>query len=238
MYANCLVLLRHVPGGVKVQTGSNPDIYMFERVRMVATQLRARGIRDERVLDAMSRVPRHEFVPEEYRSQAYDDHPIPIPQSQTISQPYIVAIMLEYLTLQPAHIVLEIGTGSGYQTALLAELAARVYSIERYDALAKSAQKILGRLGYTNVEIFTGDGGEGLPGRAPFDAIIVSAAAPDVPAALFEQLAEGGRFVIPVGPPESQELRLIRKEHGQRLTDRLEGCRFVPLIPGIVRSEE
>ena len=205
---------------------------------MVATQLQGRGIRDQNVLAAMARVPRHEFVPDEFRSQAYDDHPIPIGQSQTISQPYIVAIMLEYLALQPSHKVLEIGTGSGYQTALLAEIAARVYSIERQASLAESAKETLARLGYFNVVVITGDGTEGLPEASPFDAIIVSAAAPEAPPALFEQLSEGGRMVIPVGGYESQELQLVRKENGQRLIDRLEGCRFVPLLGGVVLTEE
>ena len=205
---------------------------------MVATQLRGRGIRDENVLAAMARVPRHEFVPYEFRSQAYDDHPIPIGQSQTISQPYIVAIMLEYLALQPSHKVLEIGTGSGYQTALLAEIAAKVYSVERQASLVETAMETLTRLGYFNAVVLIGDGTEGLPEHSPFDGIIVSAAAPEVPPALFEQLSEGGRLVIPVGGYQSQELQLIRKEHGQRLTDRLEGCRFVPLLGGVVLTEE
>jgi protein-L-isoaspartate(D-aspartate) O-methyltransferase len=221
-----------------VSADTQSDIYALERERMVATQLQARGIRDENVLSAMARVPRHEFVPEEFRSQAYGDHPIPIGQSQTISQPYIVAIMLEYLALQPSHRVLEIGTGSGYQTALLAEIAAQVYSIERHAVLADSAKQTLSRLGYSNVMVVTGDGTEGLPECSPFDGIIVAAAATDVPPALFEQLNEGGRMVIPVGPPECQELQLIRKEQGLRLTNRLEGCRFVPLLGGIVLTEE
>jgi protein-L-isoaspartate(D-aspartate) O-methyltransferase len=223
---------------LNVYPETQSDIYALARERMVATQLQGRGIRDENVLAAMARVPRHEFVPDEFRSQAYDDHPIPIGQSQTISQPYIVAIMLEYLALQPSHKVLEVGTGSGYQTALLAEIAARVYSIERQASLAESAKETLVRLGYFNVVVVTGDGTEGLPEASPFDAIIVSAAAPEVPPALFEQLSEGGRMVIPVGGYEAQELHLIRKENGQRLINRLEGCRFVPLLGGIVLTEE
>jgi protein-L-isoaspartate(D-aspartate) O-methyltransferase len=223
---------------LNVSAETQSDIYAFARERMVATQLRGRGIRDENVLAAMSRVPRHEFVPYEFRSQAYDDHPIPIGQSQTISQPYIVAIMLEYLALQPSLQVLEIGTGSGYQTALLAEIAGKVYSIERHASLAESAKETLTRLGYFNAVVMTGDGTEGLPEASPFGAIIVAAAAPEVPPALFEQLGEGGRLVIPVGGYESQELQLIRKEHGQRWMDRLEGCRFVPLLGGVVLTEE
>jgi protein-L-isoaspartate(D-aspartate) O-methyltransferase len=228
----------HCLAKLRMAADTQSDLNALERERMVAMQLQARGIRDVNVLSAMARVPRHEFVPEEFRSQAYGDHPIPIGQSQTISQPYIVAIMLEYLALQPSHKVLEIGTGSGYQTALLAEMVAHVYSIERHAVLADSAKQTLSRLGYYNVTVFTGDGSEGLPEYSPFDGIIVAAAATDVPPALFEQLTEGGRMVIPVGPPESQELQLIRKEQGKRLTNRLEGCRFVPLLGGVVFTED
>ena len=206
------------------------DRFAAERQNMVALQLRARGIHDERVLDAMSRVPRHEFVAERFQDRAYDDHPIPIAEGQTISQPYIVAFMLESLAIEPNSKVLEVGTGSGYQTALLAELASHVSSIERIPRLAQEAQTTLARLGYNNVNIIVGDGSQGWPDVAPFDAIIVAAAAPRVPSALFEQLAENGRMVIPVGPPEAQELLLIRKLNGRSLSQRLEGCRFVPLI--------
>jgi protein-L-isoaspartate(D-aspartate) O-methyltransferase len=206
------------------------DRFIAERQNMVALQLRARGIHDERVLDAMSRVPRHEFVAERFQDRAYDDHPIPIAEGQTISQPYIVAFMLESLAIEPNSKVLEVGTGSGYQTALLAELASHVSSIERIPRLAQEAQTTLARLGYNNVNIIVGDGSQGWPDVAPFDAIIVAAAAPRVPSALFEQLAENGRMVIPVGPPEAQELLLIRKLNGRSLSQRLEGCRFVPLI--------
>jgi protein-L-isoaspartate(D-aspartate) O-methyltransferase len=197
---------------------------------MVESQLRARGIRDERVLAAMFRIPRHEFVSEEHRDQVYEDHPIPIGEGQTISQPYIVAIMLEALALDPSDTVLEIGTGSGYQTALLAELVRQVYSVERYASLARAAQATLARLGFNNVEVLVGDGSRGLPDRAPFDAIVVSAAAPQIPPPLFEQLREGGRMVIPVGPAHAQELQLVRKHEGQPVVTSMEGCRFVPLI--------
>src|SRR5271170_199184 len=155
---------------------------------MVDTQLRARGISDPRVLDAMLRVPRHRFVPETYRSQAYEDHPLPIGDGQTISQPYIVARMLESLQLTPTDKVLEVGTGSGYVTALLAELSAQVFSIERHSALADSARNVLADLGYANVRVLTGDGALGVPASAPFDAILVSAAASDLPPALLAQL--------------------------------------------------
>jgi protein-L-isoaspartate(D-aspartate) O-methyltransferase len=204
--------------------------FVASRRSMVETQLRARGIRDERVLAAVLRVPRHEFVSPEYRDQTYEDHPIPIGEGQTLSQPYIVAIMLEALALNASDTVLEIGTGSGYQTALLAELTKQVYSVERHASLARAAQATLAGLGYTNVEVVLGDGSQGLPAPAPFDAIVVSAAAPQIPPPLFEQLREGGRMVIPVGPAQAQELQLIRKQAGKPIVVNLEGCRFVPLI--------
>jgi len=208
------------------------DPFASDRQRMVEYQLRGRGIRDGRVLDAMARVPRHEFVPERFQAQAYEDHPIPIGYGQTISQPYIVALMLEALALEPTDKVLEIGTGSGYQTALLAELAASVYSIERHAGLAQNAERVLAKLGYTNIVVLVGDGSEGLPQHAPFDAIIVSAAAPELPSTLVAQLRDGGRMVIPVGPAHAQELQLVQKQQGQLLVSYLEGCRFVPLITG------
>jgi protein-L-isoaspartate(D-aspartate) O-methyltransferase len=206
--------------------------FAAERQFMVSAQLRARGISDERVLDAMAHVPRQEFVAAEYRDQAYEDHPVPIGEGQTLSQPYIVAIMLEALALSGSEKVLEVGTGSGYQTALLAELANKVYSIERHAALAHDAEHVLHRLGYGNVTVTVGDGSQGLADAAPFDAIIVSAAAPRVPPALFEQLSEGGRMIVPVGPAQAQELQLVRKENGRASVTNLEGCRFVPLIGG------
>jgi len=208
------------------------DRFTALRQQMVATQLRARGISDQRVLDALRRVPRHEFIPEPYRDRAYEDHPLPIGDGQTISQPYIVAIMLQALELKPRDKVLEVGTGSGYVTALLAELTAQVYSIERHPALAAEGQRVLTTLGYTNVEIVTGDGTAGLPAHAPYDAIIVSAAASDLPPALISQLREGGRMIIPVGPAESQQLQLIRVVNGHPQISLREACRFVPLISG------
>jgi protein-L-isoaspartate(D-aspartate) O-methyltransferase len=206
--------------------------FATQRENMVSAQLRARGIRDPRVLSAMARVPRHEFVGDEYRSQAYGDHPLPIGEGQTLSQPYIVALMLEALALTGSDTVLEVGTGSGYQTALLAELAQPVYSIERHGSLAHSAQATLAGLGYQNVKVFVGDGSQGLPEKAPFDAIVVSAAAPRMPQPLFEQLREEGRMVIPVGPADVQELQLVQKQDGRAVVRILEGCRFVPLIGG------
>jgi protein-L-isoaspartate(D-aspartate) O-methyltransferase len=210
--------------------GSQVDSFRAQRERMVRRQLADRGIHDIRVLDAMRNVARHEFVPESLRQDAYEDHPLPIGAEQTISQPYIVAIMLQHLGLQPADRILEIGTGSGYVTALLATLCAEVYSVERHADLAFAAERRLARLGYTNAKIRVGDGSRGWPEYAPYDAIIVSAAAFDIPPLLFDQLREGGRMVVPVGPASSQELQLVRKIGGQAETRSLEGCRFVPLV--------
>ena len=202
----------------------------LQRLRMVEEQLVGRGITEQRVLDVMRKVPRHAFVPPEEKGEAYGDHPVPIGEGQTISQPYIVAAMLEVLALEPNYRVLEVGTGSGYQTALLAELTAHVYTIERHAVLSESARKRLEELGYANVTTLVGDGSQGLPTMAPFDAIVVSAAAPQIPQALFQQLAEGGRMIIPVGSAYSQELQLVRKVNGIPAITRLEGCRFVPLV--------
>jgi protein-L-isoaspartate(D-aspartate) O-methyltransferase len=208
-------------------------LYSSLRHQMVNSQLRHRGVADERVLAAMERVPRHEFAAERYRDQAYEDHPVPIGEGQTISQPYIVALMLEALELSPTDQVLEIGTGSGYVTALLAELAARVISIERHASLAESASVLLATLGYSNVKVVTGDGTRGFPDAAPYDAIIVSAAASQMPPDLIAQLVEGGRMSIPVGSNDAQQLRLVHMENGQPNIELRELCRFVPLIPGV-----
>jgi protein-L-isoaspartate(D-aspartate) O-methyltransferase len=197
---------------------------------MVDSQLRDRGISDPRVLDAMLRVPRHRFVPEPYRSQAYEDHPLPIGDDQTISQPYIVAIMLESLQLAPTDKVLEVGTGSGYVTALLAELAQQVFSIERHPALVEGACEVLAELGYSNARIFTGDGALGLPAYAPFDAILVSAAAPDLPSVLLAQLSDSGRMIVPVGASDSQQLQFVRAVGGRQVVSLREHVRFVPLV--------
>jgi protein-L-isoaspartate(D-aspartate) O-methyltransferase len=209
-----------------------PDEEQYAPARrdMVETQLRDRGIRDERVLHAMLRIPRHEFVPQDLSSQAYGDHPIPIGENQTISQPFIIALSLQALSLDGSESVLEVGTGSGYQTALLALLSRVVYSIERYGTLAHGAETILSRLGLTNVRVIVGDGSHGWHEFAPFDAIVVSAAAPSVPQSLLHQLSDKGRMVIPVGPPQAQELQLVRKQDGKAVVEVLEGCRFVPLI--------
>jgi protein-L-isoaspartate(D-aspartate) O-methyltransferase len=201
-----------------------------QRRDMVETQLRKRGISDERVLHAMSRVPRQEFVPNEYRAAAYADHPIPIAHNQTISQPFIVAASLQALHLNGSESVLEVGTGSGYQTALLAVLGRVVYTIERHAMLARGAEQVLQKLGFNNVTVIVGDGSNGLKQFAPYDSILVSAAAPTIPKSLLDQLAEGGRMVIPVGPPHAQELQLAHKQEGKIGIKVVEGCRFVPLI--------
>jgi protein-L-isoaspartate(D-aspartate) O-methyltransferase len=208
-----------------------PDPTAARRL-MVDSQLRDRGISDTRVLGAMLRVPRHEFVSEANRAQAYEDHPLPIGDSQTISQPYIVALMLESLQVTPNDKVLEVGTGSGYATALLAELAADVFSIERHASLAESARNLLSTLGYRNVHVIIGDGALGLPDSAPFDAILVSAAALHLPPALPAQLRDGGRMIIPIGSSDSQQLQFIRMVNGQAVTSLRELVRFVPLVPG------
>jgi protein-L-isoaspartate(D-aspartate) O-methyltransferase len=208
----------------------NPNQLAVERSHMVEEQLRRRGIRDERVLRAMNVVPREEFVVERYREQAYADHPLPIPLGQTVSQPFIVARMIEAVRVEPGNKVLEVGTGTGYEAAVLAEMGARVFTIERHAELAALARIQLQLLHYEKVVVITGDGSEGLSDEAPFDAIIVAAAVPDFPPTLFDQLAEGGRLVIPVGPPDLQILQLIRKTGGRIEKTRLEDCRFVPLI--------
>jgi protein-L-isoaspartate(D-aspartate) O-methyltransferase len=192
--------------------------------------LRDRGIRDQRVLDAMLRVPRHEFIAPELRSQAYDDSPLPIAESQTISQPLIVALMLEALALRPEHRVLEVGTGSGYQSALLAELVDHVFTIERHAALVHHARDVLSRLGYSNVTVLLGDGSQGLLPHAPYHAIIVAAGSPQIPPPLFDQLRDRGRLVIPVGPRTAQNLQLVENAHGVPVISTISGCRFVPLI--------
>lgn len=199
---------------------------------MVGTQLRGRGIADERVLESMARVPRHEFAAERYRDQAYEDHPLPIAEGQTISQPYIVALMLELLAIKSTDKVLEIGTGSGYATALLGELAAQVVSVERHAALANEARELLLRIGYPNVTVIVADGSHGYPANAPYDVILVSAAAPAVPPMLIGQLAEGGRMVIPIGNTDTQQLQLIQMYNSQPRTTLRELCRFVPLVSG------
>jgi protein-L-isoaspartate(D-aspartate) O-methyltransferase len=200
----------------------------LERRRMVEEQLVPRGISDERVLRAMATVPRHMFVPPAMRPLAYLDSPLPIGLNQTISQPYIVAAMTEQLALGEEARVLEIGTGSGYQTAVLAEIAAEVYSIEIVEPLASQAEAVLGQLGYRNVHLRVGDGYQGWPEAAPFDAVLVAAAPPAIPAPLVEQLAVGGKLLIPVGS-NTQELRVLTKTASGVTSERLFEVRFVPM---------
>jgi protein-L-isoaspartate(D-aspartate) O-methyltransferase len=200
------------------------------RLDMVARQIQARGVGDARVLEAMREVPRHRFVPDAVKGQAYDDRPLAIGESQTISQPYMVAIMTELLGPAAHHRVLEIGTGSGYQTAILSRLACRVVSIERHAPLATHARETLDDLGITNVRIHVGDGTEGMPEEAPFDRILVTAGAPAIPEPLTQQLADGGRLVIPVGPPGWQRVTIVERHGDSYETREAEACVFVPLI--------
>jgi protein-L-isoaspartate(D-aspartate) O-methyltransferase len=199
--------------------------------RMVKLQIEKRDIRDTRVLEAMRSVPRHLFIPSGSRSLAYEDHPVPIGQGQTISQPYMVAFMTQALELRGGERVLEIGTGSGYQTAILAELCREVFSIERIPELAAAAQSALANLGYMNIRLRVGDGSEGWPEHAPFDGILVAAAAPSIPQRLRDQLADNGVMVIPVGDwRRVQEILVARRSGGTVTVERSIGCRFVPLI--------
>jgi protein-L-isoaspartate(D-aspartate) O-methyltransferase len=216
-------------GGLLACNGSSE--FAKERERMVRTQIEARGVRDERVLEAMRTVPRHRFVPEHLRGAAYDDGPLPIGHGQTISQPYIVAVMTELLAPGPDDVVLDVGTGSGYQAAVLAKLVKRVYSIEIVPALASAARAQLEALGYTNVEVIAGDGWAGLPALAPFDGILVAAAPPEVPQALLDQLDVGARLVIPIGDWD-QDLRVYERTAEGIEQRTLFGVRFVPLVHG------
>jgi protein-L-isoaspartate(D-aspartate) O-methyltransferase len=201
------------------------------RRRMIDEQLRSRGIRDERVLAAMGEVPRHLFVPPADQASAYADTPLPIGHGQTISQPYIVGFMTEALQLEPSHKVLEIGTGSGYQAAILGKLAGEVYTIELVPELAERARAALAAQGFDNVHVRAGDGYQGWPEHAPFDRIMVTAAPEDVPQALVDQLAPGGRMVVPVGPQfGDQELRILTKTPDGIVTERSLPVRFVPMI--------
>ena len=215
--------------------GVRADDHSAQRDRMVATQLERRGIRDARVLAAMRKVPRHEFVPAGVRDRAHDDGPLPIGHRQTISQPYIVALMTELAAVTPTSKVLEIGTGSGYQAAVLAELARDVYSIEIVEPLAREADATLRRLGYERVRLRTGDGYRGWPEAAPFDAIVVTAAPDSVPKPLIEQLAPGGRLVIPVGD-DMQWLEVHRRTEKGVAVERTIPVRFVPMTGEAERS--
>jgi protein-L-isoaspartate(D-aspartate) O-methyltransferase len=203
--------------------------FAAQREHMVKEQLVMHGINGERVLAAVRKVPREEFVPEQFRAASYADQPLPIGYDQTISQPFIVAFMTEELRPQPQDRVLEIGTGSGYQAAILAELVAEVYSIEIIEPLAKTAEATLQRLGYQNVHVKVGDGYKGWPERAPFDAVIVTCAPDHIPQPLVDQLKDHGRMIIPVGPAGDQELYLLEKENGQLRQRSVTPVRFVPM---------
>ena len=204
--------------------------YLLARERMVEEQLVSRGIRDSRVLAAMAKVPRHLFVVEELRDKAYEDNPLPIGEGQTISQPYMVALMVEALGLKGKERVLEIGTGSGYEAAVLAELCAQVLSVELVEDLTVKARVVLASLGYQNVSIQVGDGTLGWEEHAPYDAVVISAAAPCIPRPLLEQLRPGGCLVLPMGEEELQTLVGIRKESGELREEYLGECRFVKLL--------
>lgn len=206
------------------------DERLEERMDMVETQIRRRGVTDEEVLAAMKKVPRHEFVPDQHKAQAYADHPLPIGYGQTISQPYIVALMTELLELKNTDRVLEIGTGSGYQAAILAEIVAEVYTVEIIEPLATEARERLKRLGYTNVHVLHADGYYGWEEHAPYDAIIVTCAPDHIPQPLVQQLKDGGKLVIPVGPPGGyQTLWQITKQGDQIKKRNVTGVLFVPL---------
>jgi protein-L-isoaspartate(D-aspartate) O-methyltransferase len=220
---------------VKVDMGNKRnrdegDPYLDLRLSMVRKQLEARGIKDGCVLRAMQEVPRHLFVLPSYRERAYDDCPLPIDEGQTISQPYMVAWMTELLHLEGEETVLEIGTGSGYQAAVLSKLAGFVYTMERIPSLAESAKKRLREVGIKNVEVIVGDGTEGLPEHSPYGGIMVTAGAPRVPPLLVEQLADGGRLVIPVGTSGIQMLTVVEKRGGKTITLEEGSCVFVPLV--------
>ncbi len=204
--------------------------YGKEREQMVQNQIKQRGIKDQKVLDAMLKVERQKFVPPEYRSESYNDYPIPIGNGQTISQPYIVAFMTEALEPKASDKVLEIGTGSGYQAAVLAEICDSVYTIEIIPDLGEKAAKLLKELGYKNVQVKVGDGYLGWPEHSPFNGIIVTCSPTHVPKPLEDQLAEGGRMIIPVGPVYSQELVLLEKKGGQLIQRDVLPVRFVPMV--------
>ena len=227
--AQCLFLVAVVTTGCGQQTPLAAD-FAAQRQRMVERQLKPRGIKDERVLAAMQKVPREEFVPADERADTYDDGPLPIGYDQTISQPYIVAFMTEQLRPKSSDRVLEIGSGSGYQAAILAELVADIYTIDIVEPLAQNAEATLQRLGYKNAHVKVGDGYEGWPEEAPFDAIIVTCAPDKVPQPLVDQLKDGGRMVIPVGERFAQQLYLLEKKNGQLKESVTLPVRFVPML--------
>ena len=226
---SCVVRCTHLQRSIgdELRAGMNVE---RQRLRMVEEQLTARGIRDERVAAAFRKVPRHRFVPREFQREAYADHPLPIGSGQTISQPYMVALMMELLRLRGHERVLEIGSGSGYQTAILAELALEVFSVERLPELVASIETRLEAVGSFNVHLRCGDGSLGWPEQAPYDGIIVSAAVPRIPQPLGEQLAEGGRLILPIGSQRTQVLAQVERSRGVLRTREITSCVFVPLI--------
>ncbi|MEE4197335.1 MAG: protein-L-isoaspartate(D-aspartate) O-methyltransferase [Bacteroidales bacterium] len=227
-HLSVFALIFLIVAAIPVNTIQDP--YQKVRQRMVRNQIVARGIKDQKVIQAMLNVPRHLFVPESYGRMAYEDRPLPIGEGQTISQPYIVALMTETLALDPTMKVLEIGTGSGYQAAILGEIVREVYSIEIIQSLGTKAENLLARLGYDNIHVRIGDGYQGWPGKAPFDAIIVTCAPTDIPKPLEEQLREGGRMIIPVGGSIVQELALLEKKDGKMIKKVVAPVRFVPMV--------
>jgi protein-L-isoaspartate(D-aspartate) O-methyltransferase len=231
-----MVFTQCTDGNVVSESNSRGD-FKAMREKMVETQIKARGVKDPRVLSALLKVERHRFVPEEYLNSAYSDQPLPISEGQTISQPYIVALMTELLELKGNEKVLEIGTGSGYQAAVLAELAKEVYTIEIIESLASMAKKRLSELGYRNIHVKAGDGYLGWPEAAPFDAIIVTAAPDHIPKPLLEQLKEGGRMVVPVGT-YTQELKKIVKRPGKIETTNIIPVVFVPMTGEGVKQKD
>lgn len=240
----CLVVFLFIswPGGIKswsaLSRDYDPETLSRLRQRMVERDLRGRGIQDPRVLEALGSIPRHEFVPKTLWSAAYEDRPLPIGSGQTISQPYVVALMTELLELKGKEKVLEIGTGSGYQAAVLAKMAEKVYSIEIIPSLSERAGEVLTRLGFTNVELKVGDGFYGWAEKGPFDAILLTAAAPRIPERLWEQLREGGRLIMPLGEEgKTQRLIRARKLKGKQLIEDLSAVLFVPLTGAIEREK-
>ncbi len=213
-----------------ISCGQNADPFFALRNRMVKTQIESRGITDEKILEAFRNVERHKFVPDEYIPHAYNDTPLPIAEGQTISQPYVVAFMTDALDLKKTDKVLEIGTGSGYQAAILAEICDSVFTIEIFKSLGQNARELFDRLGYDNIMTKIGDGYKGWPPYAPFDAIVVTAAPEKIPEPLKEQLAEGGRMIIPVGGSRIQHLVLLKKRKGKIREEQILPVRFVPMI--------
>jgi len=225
-----LLLLTLAAGLCMGMAGTQADDFAAQRQRMVVSQIRGRGISDAAVLKAMETVPRHRFVPPEVRALAYGDTPLPIGHGQTISQPYIVALMSQLLDVQPGQRVLEIGTGSGYQAAVLAEMGVSVFTIEIVPELGRQAINVLDALGFKNIRVKIGDGYKGWPEHAPFDAIIVTCAPTNVPEPLKAQLAEGGRMVIPSGEKYNQQLFLLTKQTGKIKQEKIVDVRFVPMV--------